>query len=79
MKKAIIIMLVFIFTFINCLSAQFLLKKSISVSNSPSSAIINLVIDAGHGGIDAGTVGVDSSKEKQSTSQLQKSCMILLW
>lgn len=64
MKKLMIICLTFIFTFVSCFSVNFLLKKAESVNDFSKEKRINLVIDAGHGGIDAGTIGIDGTKEK---------------
>lgn len=64
MKKLLIICLTFIFTFVSCFSVNLLLKKAVSVNDFSKEKRINLVIDAGHGGIDAGTIGVDGTKEK---------------
>lgn len=64
MKKLIVICLTFIFTFVSCFSVNFILKKAVSVNDFSNDKRINLVIDAGHGGIDAGTIGVDGANEK---------------
>ena len=64
MKKATLIVLVVIFTFISCLGINTYFKHNFAVNNEAKSNRINLVIDAGHGGIDAGTIGVDNANEK---------------
>lgn len=64
MKKSTVIILTVIFTFCSCLGINTALKHKTAVNNSQSLNRINLVIDAGHGGIDAGTIGVDNAKEK---------------
>lgn len=64
MKKAALIFIVFIFTFVGCLGANSLLKSSVRVNRTYAPKHTALVIDAGHGGIDAGTIGVDGAKEK---------------
>lgn len=64
MKKLIIICLTFVFTFVSCFAINVILEKTASVSDFSKEKRINLVIDAGHGGVDAGTIGVDGTKEK---------------
>lgn len=63
LKKCIIIFIVLIFTFTTCFGINYAFKEARAVNQ-----IINhsrtLVIDAGHGGIDVGTVGIDGSFEK---------------
>ena len=54
----------FIFTFSSCLGINTYFKHNFAVNNEAKSNRINLVIDAGHGGIDAGTIGVDNANEK---------------
>ncbi len=64
MKKISLIAFTFIFTFVSCFSLNMLLKKTATVSDYSRDKRINLVIDAGHGGIDAGTIGFDGTPEK---------------
>lgn len=64
MRKLIIICLTFVFTFVSCFAINVILEKTASVSDFSKEKRINLVIDAGHGGTDAGTIGVDGTKEK---------------
>lgn len=64
MKKSTVIILTVIFTFCSCLCINTALKHKQAVNNQQNLSRINLVIDAGHGGIDAGTIGVDGAKEK---------------
>lgn len=64
MRKLIIICLTFVFTFVSCFAINVILEKTVSVSDFSKEKRINLVIDAGHGGADAGTIGVDGTKEK---------------
>ena len=64
MKKATLIVLIVIFTFSSCLGINTYFKHNFAVNNEAKSNRINLVIDAGHGGIDAGTIGVDNANEK---------------
>ncbi len=64
MKRISIVVLTFVFTFVSCLSFNLFMKKVSSVNDYSNSRRINLVIDAGHGGIDAGTIGTDNAQEK---------------
>lgn len=64
MKKATLIVFIVIFTFSSCLGINTYFKHNFAVNNEAKSNRINLVIDAGHGGIDAGTIGVDNANEK---------------
>lgn len=64
MKKSTVIILTVIFTFCSCLGINVALRNKTAVNNAQRLNRINLVIDAGHGGIDAGTIGVDGAKEK---------------
>ena len=64
MKKSTVIILTVIFTFCSCLGINVALRNKTAVNNAQSLNRINIVIDAGHGGIDAGTIGVDGAKEK---------------
>lgn len=63
MKKSITILLAGVFSFVCILSISTIGNDldEISVTYSEN---VNLVIDAGHGGIDAGAIGVDNSLEK---------------
>lgn len=64
MKKPTVILLAFIFAFVSCFSVNQILKRTVSVDSFSGGGGINLVIDAGHGGADAGTIGTDGAKEK---------------
>ncbi|MCM1115895.1 MAG: N-acetylmuramoyl-L-alanine amidase [Clostridium sp.] len=64
MKKLIIISITFVFTFISVIGINTALEKVDTISNTAALSKINLIIDAGHGGIDAGTIGVDGTNEK---------------
>lgn len=64
MKRSLIYFMIVAFTFIFCCSLNSTLKKSIGVVNLNNTDKVNLVIDPGHGGMDAGTIGVDNAKEK---------------
>lgn len=64
MKKAKIILVVIIFTFVTCLSMNYGLKHVSTVSDSAFHGYYTIVIDAGHGGRDAGTSAADGTLEK---------------
>lgn len=64
MKKAFVIILVFCFTFVSCFSINYIMRKTSLISMTADNSRVNLVIDPGHGGIDAGTIGTDGAKEK---------------
>lgn len=64
MKKYMLILLTLVFTFCSCVGINTAFKRNYTVGGNTQNGRINLVIDAGHGGIDAGTIGVDNSNEK---------------
>lgn len=64
LKKVVVIIITGIFTFVSCFALNNYLSDIKQISSSTSSNRVNLVIDAGHGGMDAGTVGVDGALEK---------------
>lgn len=64
MKRALIILLTVVFTFVSCLGINYILNDVVQISSNATHNRVNLVIDAGHGGLDAGTIGIDGTKEK---------------
>lgn len=64
MKKVLVIIFTFVFTFVTCVGINYMMRDVVDISSSISSNRVNLVIDAGHGGIDAGTIGADNANEK---------------
>lgn len=64
MKKVLVIIFTFVFTFVTCVGINYMMRDVVNISSNISSSRVNLVIDAGHGGIDAGTIGVDNANEK---------------
>lgn len=64
MKKVLVILFTFVFTFVTCVGIHYMMRDVVDISSNISSNRVNLVIDAGHGGIDAGTIGVDNANEK---------------
>ena len=64
MKKAKIILLVVEFTLVACLSMNYGLEHASMTSDTVLHSYYTIVIDAGHGGRDAGTVAADGTLEK---------------
>lgn len=64
MKKVLVIIFTFVFTFVTCVGIHYMMRDVVDISSNISSNRVNLVIDAGHGGIDAGTIGIDNANEK---------------
>lgn len=64
MKRALIIFIVFVFTFISCFGITALLEKTNAVHSNYIKSNYSIVLDAGHGGKDAGTVAADGTLEK---------------
>lgn len=64
MKKVLVIIFTFVFTFVTCVGIHYMMRDVVDISSNISCNRVNLVIDAGHGGIDAGTIGVDNANEK---------------
>lgn len=65
MKKIFVIILTFAFTFTACCTINYLMQDVALTNSNTKHNRVNLIIDAGHGGIDAGTIGVDNAKEKE--------------
>ena len=65
MKKLLVIFLTVILTFLSCFTMNYIYERAVNISANSYHRRVNLVIDAGHGGIDAGTLGVDGSEEKK--------------
>ncbi|MCD7723062.1 MAG: N-acetylmuramoyl-L-alanine amidase [Clostridiales bacterium] len=64
MKRSIIVLLAVIFTFTASFGINLLLEKSKIVQSGNIMQKFNIVLDAGHGGIDSGTVAADGTAEK---------------
>lgn len=64
MKRLLISIFVLIFTFASCFGISQIIDDTVFINNNNHNNRVNLVIDAGHGGLDAGTIGVDGAKEK---------------
>lgn len=65
MKKYLSLLLAAVFVFVTCLSLNHLFAQVQLSSVHYSSAGFHLVIDAGHGGVDAGTMAADKTPEKE--------------
>lgn len=65
MKKSLLVIFVAVFTFVSCfyLTSLFDKNKTASSNNNITSPY-TIVIDAGHGGKDVGTIGIDGTNEK---------------
>ena len=61
----ILICLLFIFVLVFGINGTYRILKSVS---APSNARTTVVIDAGHGGKDCGTIGIDGTEEKKINS-----------
>lgn len=64
MKKTYLIILAAVFTFVSCFSINAVLEREKEVSSKNYRSKYTVVIDAGHGGLDAGTIGIDGTEEK---------------
>lgn len=64
MKKSLIVFLTVVFTFVSCLSLNALLSEKTAVNSQYRALSTCIIIDAGHGGADSGTVAQDGTLEK---------------
>lgn len=65
MKKSLIITFVAIFTITSCLAANSCLSKNQAVNSEYSNLRHCIVLDAGHGGADGGTIAANGTSEKE--------------
>lgn len=72
MKRLITVICVFFLTFSVSVVIFSALKSDRFVNNHHSDKGTNLVIDAGHGGNDAGTIGINGEKEKEVNLNIAK-------
>lgn len=77
MKKLLAVIIAFSLTLAISLGINNLHKKTELANTSIAYKKSCLVIDAGHGGIDAGTIGVDGTNEKEINLAIAKNYMIL--
>lgn len=64
MKKSLIILLAVVLTFVSCFSINSCFTGNMFVNSNHTANRHCIVIDAGHGGADAGTVAADGTLEK---------------
>lgn len=64
MKKTLLIIMVFVFTFVACFGIDKVIERAEVSSTGQYQFGNTVVIDAGHGGADAGTIGIDGTEEK---------------
>lgn len=64
MKRLTLIIMVFIFTFVACFGINRVIEETEAAATGEYKSNITVVIDAGHGGADAGTIGIDGTMEK---------------
>lgn len=64
MKKSLLVIFTTIFTFVSCFYMSFVFEKKRTASANSAFSQYTIVIDAGHGGKDAGTIGIDGTNEK---------------
>ncbi len=65
MKKTLIILLVLVFTFSVCFAANSSFSKNQTVSTEYNDSRHCIVLDAGHGGADGGTIAANGTSEKE--------------
>ncbi|MBQ9532201.1 MAG: N-acetylmuramoyl-L-alanine amidase [Eubacterium sp.] len=73
MKRIVLVVLSLIIVVTSCSFADHIHNKANNVDSKEISSKYTVVIDAGHGGKDAGTIGVDSVKEKDINLSIVKS------
>lgn len=64
MKKSLLVILVAVFTFVSCFYLNIVFDKDKAASFNYITSQHTVVIDAGHGGKDVGTIGIDGTNEK---------------
>ena len=70
MKRTLLIILCIVFTFVCCYSVNLFIVRYDSASKDLSISKYTVIIDAGHGGKDAGTIGIDGTNEKDINLQI---------
>lgn len=64
MKRLLLIIMVFVFTFTACFGINQVIERTEVTAAGKYQSKRTIVIDAGHGGADAGTIGIDGTEEK---------------
>ena len=64
MRRTLIIAIVFALTFVSCFGINALLEKTSAVHSNYIKSKYTIVLDAGHGGKDSGTISADGTLEK---------------
>lgn len=64
MKRLALVIMVFVFTFVACFGIERVIEKAEVAITGEYLPKTTVVIDAGHGGADAGTIGIDGTEEK---------------
>lgn len=72
MKKILTIITTFVLCISISLAINSIFKKSLMANSHTTSSKTTLVIDAGHGGRDSGTIGVDGTNEKNINLSIAK-------
>lgn len=72
MKKIITILTIFVITFSLSITINTIFEKSLTANTHNYSSDKTLVIDAGHGGRDGGTIGIDGANEKDINLAIAK-------
>ena len=65
MRRTLIIAIVFTLTFVSCFGINALLEKTNAVHSNYIKSKYSIVLDAGHGGKDGGTISADGTPEKE--------------
>lgn len=72
MKKSVTAVFVFALCFCVSVLINTLFQSTVPINSGAKNKSVNLVIDAGHGGIDAGTIGVNGEDEKSVNLDIAK-------
>lgn len=70
MKRFTAVIMALVFTTVACTGIYLLFSDNSVFSNALHTSKRTIVIDAGHGGIDVGTIGIDNTNEKDINLQI---------